>query len=262
MRRWRPPRGRVLVLAPHPDDETLGCGGALLLHARRGDPVRVAFATDGERGGPSSARKGLAARRRREAREAARVLGIRELEHWGEPDGGLRGSRGLARLVKAALLRARPEVLYRPASDDPHPDHAALGRAVERALADLPERPLDCRYEVWSAPKPNAVLDISRDFARKARALAAYRSQRPALDLLPMARRLNAGRGLLLGSARYAEGFRLPESAPASSARSRRPNASSPKRSARSRAAAESRSSGKRPPAAAAVRRSSPSQVR
>ena len=47
-----PPEGSILVLAPHPDDETLGPGGSLALHAARGDRVRVVFCTDGGAGDP------------------------------------------------------------------------------------------------------------------------------------------------------------------------------------------------------------------
>ena len=47
-----PPRGSVLVLAPHADDESLGCGGAIVLHHRQGDRVKVVFATDGAAGDP------------------------------------------------------------------------------------------------------------------------------------------------------------------------------------------------------------------
>jgi LmbE family N-acetylglucosaminyl deacetylase len=47
-----PPSGSVLVLAPHPDDESLGCGGAIVLHCRQGDRVKIVFATDGGAGDP------------------------------------------------------------------------------------------------------------------------------------------------------------------------------------------------------------------
>ncbi len=209
--RWTPPAGRVLALAPHPDDETLGCGGALIRHRRRGDPVGVVVATDGRAGDP----RGLvhprdpAAVRRREARAAARILGVSRVEFWDYPDGGLAPTAELTERIARLLRVRRPRVLYRPGSDDPHPDHRALGLAAERALRRVRLPLLDCRYEVWAAPRPNAVLDISRDFSRKERALAAYGSQRHYLDLARMARRLNASRGLFLGRTRYAEGFRV-----------------------------------------------------
>lgn len=210
MRSWSPPGGRVLVLAPHPDDEILGCGGAVIAHRRRGDPVKVLFAADGGRGGVGRARPpGLAARRRREARAAARILGVRELEFWDYPDGGLFAARDLTGRLAALLERERPDVVYRPGAEDSHPDHRALARAFSAALGRVRPALLDCRYEVWSCPRPTALLDISRDFARKERAMRAYRSQLASADLLRLSRLRAAARGLLLGGARYAEGYRI-----------------------------------------------------
>jgi LmbE family N-acetylglucosaminyl deacetylase len=206
--KWVPPAGRVLVLAPHADDETLGCGGALILHARRGDPVQIVVVTDGAKGDRRGLTRNLVAARRREASRAAAVLGVPAPEFWDFPDGALTGARGLTRRISALLEDFRPRVLYRPGTDDPHPDHRALGRAVERALnAVRPPRLSDCRYEIKGAPLPTAVLDISADFPRKRRALAAYRSQRPYLEPR-LIQRLNAARGLLRG-VRYGEGFRV-----------------------------------------------------
>lgn len=209
--KWLVPAGRVLALAAHPDDETLGCGGALILHRRRGDPVRVIIVSDGNAGDPDNLNTSpnLATLRRREARAAAKILGVRELEFWNYPDGALSGARGLTdRLIKL-FKKTKPRLLYRPAADDPHPDHRALGRAVERALRRLKPRLLDCRYEIEGSPRPAAVLDISRDFPRKIKALAAYRSQHPYIDFPHRTRRLNASRGLLIKNTLYGEGYRL-----------------------------------------------------
>src|SRR5262245_30184806 len=84
-----PPAGPVLVVAPHPDDETIGCGATLALHARRGDTVHVVVVTDGELGDP----RGLFARddggagsyvelRRDECRRALQALGVVSAPHF------------------------------------------------------------------------------------------------------------------------------------------------------------------------------------
>ena len=86
-----PPRGRVLVVAPHPDDEALGCGGALIQHRKQGDRVKVVFVTDGAAGGKLGHYAGLNYRelRRDEARRAGAILGVDELVFWEYPDGRL-----------------------------------------------------------------------------------------------------------------------------------------------------------------------------
>ena len=178
MKAWAPPRGKVLVLAPHPDDETIGCGGAIVFHRRRGDPVVVVFATDGERGDPKGRYRGrgLAAVRRREARAAAKVLGVSRLEFWHFPDLGLARENELGPRLALLLKRERPDLVYRPALSDPHPDHRALDRAFRKASAAVPGV-RDLAYEIYGGSKPGWFLDITPFFPEKIRALRASRSQ-------------------------------------------------------------------------------------
>ena len=66
----------VLVIAPHPDDESIGCGGALCLHSRRGDRSSVVYLTSGELGLKHLPRHDAWLTREREAAQAAKILGI------------------------------------------------------------------------------------------------------------------------------------------------------------------------------------------
>ena len=70
----RPPRGRVLLLAPHADDDVIGCGGTVCKHVDQGDPVRVLIAYDGLRGDPDRRFEPgeYLEMRRREARQAGK----------------------------------------------------------------------------------------------------------------------------------------------------------------------------------------------
>src|SRR5262245_56829881 len=80
-----PARARVLCFAPHPDDEAVGPGGTLCLHARQRDPVRVVIATDGVAGDPERRfpELGYAERRRAESRAGMARLGVHDLVFWG-----------------------------------------------------------------------------------------------------------------------------------------------------------------------------------
>src|SRR5947207_9627276 len=80
---------RVLVISPHPDDESIGCGGTLRQHVVDGDAVHVVFLTSGERGGHGRAPRETAQLREQEARDAAKVLGVGAIEFWRAPDGGV-----------------------------------------------------------------------------------------------------------------------------------------------------------------------------
>jgi LmbE family N-acetylglucosaminyl deacetylase len=166
----------VLVVSAHPDDEALGCGGALRRHALDGDEVVAIFLTSGEAGGHGIERPGET--REREAREAAGILGIGELEFWGEPDGGLRARRGVVERLRGAIRRTRPSLLYAPHRHDDHPDHRCAARIVTQALAAANRPPQVWHYEIWSPlARVDHVVDITEVIEDKLRAIRAYRSQ-------------------------------------------------------------------------------------
>ncbi|MBC7104531.1 MAG: PIG-L family deacetylase [Firmicutes bacterium] len=125
---------RVLVFAPHPDDETIGAGAYIFTAAGAGAQVRIVLATDGNK-------HGLKDQRYREFRHAAALLGVpaNGLEFWEYPDGRLEDYRGvLGARVGRAIAEFRPTVVFYPHPGDRHPDHAVLGRAVEELLAGSP----------------------------------------------------------------------------------------------------------------------------
>lgn len=204
-----PPRGRVLVLAPHADDETLGCGGVLIRHREQGDPVKIVVVTDGAAGDPADYYGGHDYRqlRRQEARQAAAILGVNELVFWDYPDGRLAEAGDLAGRLAALFEADHPDVIYRPSTQEIHPDHWALGAGVETALRDYRPSVGDFRYEVWAAVQPTCLIDISAVWDRKRRAIAQYQSQLRYHDYIHMIGGLNAYRTIALSSARYTEAF-------------------------------------------------------
>lgn len=129
----------ALVLAPHQDDEVLGCGGLVALKRARGVPVVVAFLTDGR---TSHARfldaDELARRRRDEALAACRELGVPcgSVHFLGFRDGELSAHLGAATARVAQLLRDHPDhVVLAPYAGDTTPDHKATLEAALRAIA-------------------------------------------------------------------------------------------------------------------------------
>ncbi len=185
----------VLVLAPHPDDESLGCGGLLAACHEHGLPAYAAFLTDGAASHPQSReypRARLAALREAEARSALISLGVEEdrIEFLGLPDGAAptRGrSFDLATDRLASIVRSRGiRTICATWEHDPHPDHRAacrIGRQVARKL----DARLLC-YPVWGWTIPpdtwlpamriaGARLDITRYLAAKRHAIGCHRSQ-------------------------------------------------------------------------------------
>ena len=138
------PAGPVLVIAPHMDDESLGCGLLLASHPRK-ESLHVLFVTDGShspehaRGASESSRRELAQIREREAREAAAVFGLppANVEFLGLEDGTLAAipERLMAALVDYVRCIGAEQLLV-PFRYDRQPDHLAISRAVTRAQAD------------------------------------------------------------------------------------------------------------------------------
>ncbi len=216
-RRTAPTPGPVLVLAPHADDEVIGCGGTLALHADRGDAVVVLIAFDGAAanvdGGSSDDR--FVKERILEAVEGGRHLagegrGI-EYEFWGLEEGHVAEDEDLdraARRIERLLNEVRPGTLYAPWYGDAHVDHHSLAQATARAL-ELYAKPVEAwGYEVWSAHQPDMVLDISEAYPRKLHALACHQTQMQGGQLLHRVAGLSAWRSMMFGGkARHAEAF-------------------------------------------------------
>lgn len=204
-----PPKGRVLVLVPHPDDETLGCGGAIALHCRQGDRVKIVFATDGGAGDPLGyyAGSNYRALRRAEAGRAGEVLGTSDLIFWDYEDGKLSEAADLPDRLAGLFAADRPEIIYRPSVREIHPDHWALGVAVERALQAYSGTVAAHAYEIWATVQPTLVIDITDVWDQKRKAVEQYQSQLRYNDYLHMVAGLNAYRTIHVPSARYVEAF-------------------------------------------------------
>lgn len=223
----RPPGERVLLLAPHPDDETIGCGGTLRKYVEAGARVRVVVLTDGRRGDPELRRLAaddparprleseLASRRKREALAALAVLGVQEHEFLEVCDGELRGAAGaVASRLARMLSEWRPDLVLLPFVTDRHVDHFAANRCFLEAVEQLKDgwtAALQClAYEIWSPIYANLYVDITATIDWKRRALDCYRSQLDHMDFAAGVEGLNRFRavsGLVPG--RYAEAFFL-----------------------------------------------------
>jgi LmbE family N-acetylglucosaminyl deacetylase len=196
-------------VVPHHDDEVIGCGGAIALHHRQGDHVKVVVVTDGAAGDALGyyADQDYLELRREEARHAAAILGVDELVFWDYPDGRLVEADGLSERLLALLEADRPDIVYRPSTLEIHPDHWALGMAAEAALGRYQPRAADFCYEIWATVQPSQVIDISAVWDRKRKAIEQYQSQLRYNDYLRMMEGLNAYRTLHIPSARYVEAY-------------------------------------------------------
>lgn len=211
-----PAAQRVLVLAPHMDDETIGCGGALRQHLAAGASVDVVFLTDGAEGFEHDERQRLThddrcAIRRRESEAACAVLGVSATHYLDLPDGRSRIEPTVVEAFLSLLDKVAPDIVYLPFLTDSHHDHRTCNALLLEAARTQPALDaLLCNcYEVWTPLLPNHIVDISADIDTKMAALGCYESQLAMNNYLSSVRGLNAYRAIANRSQGYAEAFYL-----------------------------------------------------
>jgi LmbE family N-acetylglucosaminyl deacetylase len=189
----------ILVVAPHPDDESLGCGGLISVLAAAGRRFHTIFVTDGGASHPNSRawpRGRVTAQREQEAGEALRQLGV---GHHPRTFLRLRDARmpiapsparrsALARVSKI-LHTFRPGIVLLPWRRDPHCDHRHSWELLKEAIAGTTIRPMTLEYTIWlnelgcPGDYPHATeverldFDIAGAIPNKRAAIAAHLSQ-------------------------------------------------------------------------------------
>lgn len=200
--------GKVLIFAPHQDDETLGCGGTLALLRQKKCAVKVIFITDGA--GAGSLDADAPAIRRKEAAAALSVLGVDDIEFLDEPDGGFRTSTGFEKKIRQILQQFQPDWLFAPSVLDYHRDHVAAGEAVLSCWRQCGAPGRAFIYEIWSPLPATHVVDIGSVIALKKQAISCYALPLSHCDYLSASIGLASYRGLYLPGkpgCNYAEAF-------------------------------------------------------
>jgi LmbE family N-acetylglucosaminyl deacetylase len=199
----------VLVIAAHPDDEAIGCGGSLALHVRGGDRVIASFLSSGELGIGHADRRANAEARELEAERAAAVLGIARLDFARLPDFQIAQHVDDAAAAIAALVAdERPEIVYLPHGRDGHPDHEAVLPSLRAAAAQLGVYPVGRAYETWvPLDRVDYGIDICSAVDVKLAAIRCYRSQLSQRRYDRAVLGLNRYRGVMILAKQYAEAF-------------------------------------------------------
>ena len=188
----------VLIIAPHADDEVLGCGGAFALHRQRGDLVHVVYTTDSGR--PPFGKQydsEQIERRKQEAAKGLQILGGATSENMGLSDGNAEISDAAIEKLAQILKERKPTRIYVPWALDNHRDHRAafqmLARALDKgACADS----FVWQYEVWTPLLPNRYVPIASVIEIKEKAMRAHASQLAERDYVSSSVGLAHFRGL------------------------------------------------------------------
>jgi LmbE family N-acetylglucosaminyl deacetylase len=185
-----------LVVAAHPDDEVLGCGGTLARMASRGHPVHVLLLADGETSRATGAQprggRNRLAKRRKAAEAAGEILGLSSLQLLDLPDNRLDSLALLdvVQQVEAVVQRYRPAIVLTHHAGDVNIDHRVAHDAVIAACRPQPGHSVRTLlfFEVpssteWRPPSsappfdPNWFVDISATLRKKLQALEAYEAE-------------------------------------------------------------------------------------
>lgn len=205
----KPPGENVVVVAPHFDDDIIGCGGTLRKHILAGGKVTVIYLTDGREGDPDCADKRAVERQRKqEAKAATSILGIEQLVFMDEPETKLTANAKLIDRLQTVLNDLRPDLIYIPSMVENHIDHFEANRILAALAPRLSFLCNIAAYEVWTPLLPNIVVDISGVAEEKAAALQQYVSQLKQVDYAGTAMALNRYRsGAVMHGKGFAEAF-------------------------------------------------------
>ncbi|MDM7322552.1 MAG: PIG-L family deacetylase [Gammaproteobacteria bacterium] len=190
------PRGqRVVVLAPHIDDETIGCGGVMAKHVALGDRVAVLTFAD------------CTPERIAEGQAAGKILGVQRQDFLPYPSKTLMDQADLPDRLAAFLAEERPDVVYTPGLFDRHVDHLSVNLLLARHSRASRAGYMVYSYEVWNTLTPNVAINISAHAEQKRKALACFTSQNAANNWLEASLALSRYRGITTGAGEYAEAF-------------------------------------------------------
>jgi LmbE family N-acetylglucosaminyl deacetylase/glycosyltransferase involved in cell wall biosynthesis len=205
------PSSRVLVFAPHPDDEVFGCGGLLAAYQADRVPVDVVVVTSGDFG--EHGRDGAAAREN-ESRAAADVLGVGSVSFWREPDRGVRFNERTVEAAREAISQSGADLVLAPSVYEIHPDHRSVAWIVIEAARRLVDRNRRLRVALYEVGTPlhrvDVLVDISQWAQAKRAAAACFQSQLALQEYDEQTLALNRFRAYTLGSeVNLAEAYRL-----------------------------------------------------
>ena len=168
------PGKKVLVLAPHPDDEAIGCAGTVYKHVRSGGTAEVVYCTlDTDV-------------RFKEAMNAAAVLGFSNKHFLRHPVESLAKQDNLSDELFGLFTKIAPDVVFVPFWFDNHTDHRALNSALRKIAKKKMFNFIVYAYPVWFPVYPNVLIEIGDAWDKKKEAISCYQSQLATRDYIRM----------------------------------------------------------------------------
>jgi O-antigen biosynthesis protein len=170
---------RVLVLAPHPDDEAIGCGESIARHSVSGDLVRVVILNCGAKGDISDkfVRDADISMRQTEIRAAWTCLGVSDMAFWDFDDQELSNSAAAITDLAVLIDAYHPDLIYAPLPMEIHPDYRAPAIFVQAALRICLTNAKVFFYEATQPTQEDILADITCKEGKKIQTNCQYRNQ-------------------------------------------------------------------------------------
>jgi Uncharacterized proteins, LmbE homologs len=190
------PAKKVLVIAPHQDDEAIGCAGTIIKHVQSGGSVEIAFCTF-----DTSARM-------KESEKAASIMGSKRNHFLQFPLRSLDSNKDFQENLIKLFKKTNPEIVFMPFWFDNHPDHRAVSKALIKIKKHIKLNFMVYAYSVWAPLNPNCIIDISDVWEEKKKTIECYKTQLASRDYVRIAQGLNQYWGeIKTHGMKYAESF-------------------------------------------------------
>ncbi|MCK5666347.1 MAG: PIG-L family deacetylase [Thiotrichaceae bacterium] len=201
--------GPWLVFSPHPDDESFGMGGTLLLAKQKAITVSLIIVTDGSLGVQNAcAANSIINDRKNELINAAQQLGIKNLYFLDLPDRKVTINKQIISKVQTIIEKVSPASIFFPSVLEPHPDHRATALLAAQVLSQLNQPYSAYSYDISVQSTVNTLIDISSVQKKKVEIMELYESQLSQNNYIDVINALNKARTYTLDSrVEFAEGF-------------------------------------------------------
>lgn len=217
-------KNTILVIAPHPDDDLIGCGGSIAKHLDLANRVCIVYVTNGDAFNSNYSQAEFTKLRIKETHDAAQAMGLKTENLFFLEETVWDINPNKARLKILALIRnLKPDICYVPHSQDEHVDHKLVHQIAMEAIKMAPgpwfkrnkeenswEVPTVLAYEVWTPLNKFGFVENITDFIeKKSAALCQHKSQIAEVKYNEATIGLNRYRGAMTGKGRHCECFEV-----------------------------------------------------
>ncbi len=198
------PWKRILILTPHADDETLGCGGMIVKSIQQGNDVKVLLLSDNSESIKHEDTGYIIQTRSHEFNNAMKKLGVVDFSELKLAPADFIKSKFLINQLCGIIKDFNPDAILLPSPADNHEEHRILNEIFFHTISKLIKDKRSASisiisilfYEVWTAIYPNLILDITDVLERKENAIKCYTSQLQNIDYLSAFKGLNQYRSI------------------------------------------------------------------